>query len=569
MNNKINFPKIYPVACHTDNVGPGSTFVAIEGTKYNGVDFIKLALEKGATKIVVNPDSLTKRLADLPDNLEVGLDRLEINLQGKISNNLQDKFSSKLEEKISNSLPDSLIKLEDNISSNLQDILIKELKKEIGQAGASLELVEDTRLALAQLSAKAHNYPAKDLKIIGITGTKGKSTTVFILEHILREAGYKTALISTIKNKIGDQEFDKVLTTPQPDYLHVFFDICKKEQVDYVILEVAAQALTLNRVYDIQFDAAIFTNFSPEHAEFYKDLDDYFKAKIKIFGQLKPDGKAIYNGDDEKIRQAVSKLRDLQDKKDINYKDLNYSEDKIREHKFVSYGFSNSSDIRLITSNLSLNCTEFSLISKNIEYKILAKTLFGKHNIYNMGAAIACLIELGLKAEAIIKCLESFSFVPGRLERYALGNGSIAFIDYAHNAASFEAILSMLKEYTQNLIVVFGCGGERDRTKRPIMGEIAAKWADAIFLTSDNPRSEDPVKIIDDIFVGVPDYNRHKITIEPDREQAIIKACNNAQNNISSGSIIALLGKGPDEYQLVGNTKKYFSEASILRTFQI
>lgn len=442
----IKIPDIFPVTCHTRHVGPGSTFVAIKGTKLDGHDYINEARARGATTIITEQD------------------------------------------------------------------------------------VPDARLALAQLSAQALDYPTKKLKIIGITGTKGKSTTTYLVEHILSAAGYKTALLSTIKNKILDTWLDTELTTQQPDYLHVFFDQCVKAGVEWVVMEVAAQAFTCHRVHGIEFDITLFTNFSKEHGEFYATEDLYFADKQKLCTQLKPSGVAILNGDDARVAacavpQGAARLFSLHDG-EILANSLEGLTLRIGDHVFN------------------------------------APALVGTFNAYNILAAYYTVQACGVAPEQISAALRTFKGVPGRLTKYNLPNGAIGFIDYAHNPASFEAVLSTLREYTQQLIVVFGCGGERDKTKRPLMGAIAGQHADVVILTSDNPRSENPSDIIQDIYAGFFDHDWHKIVKECDRERAIRKAYELSH----AGSIIVLLGKGPDEYQLIQGVKYSFSEAAILRS---
>lgn len=439
-------PKIFPVACHTDNVGVDSTFVVIKGMKQDGMQFVSLALEKGARTIVVERDVV--------------------------------------------------------ITDDLADMLKK--------YNAQIVRVENTRKALAELSAQALHFPAKKLKIIGITGTKGKSTTTFLLEHILRSAGLKTAMLSTVCNRINGVDIPTKLTTQQPDYLHVFFDACVQQGIEYVVMEVAAQAFSLHRVDGILFDAAIFTNFSAEHGEFYPTMADYFSAKSKILEHLKPGASLLLNKDDA----LVVSLADLYQK-----------------HLFFS------------------------------ESVLVCPALIGKFNRYNIAAAAQCAHAFGASDQAVQKALEFFAGVPGRLEKYQLPNGALGIIDYAHNPSSFEAVLSELRKLTNHLIVVFGCGGERDSSKRPLMGNIAASIANAVIITADNPRSEVLGDINRDILAGIAPTCMHKVTVETDREQAI--RC--AYQHSRSGSIIVLLGKGPDEYQIIQGVTYPFSEKSILK----
>lgn len=477
MDNIISIPLVYPVTCHTDHVGTGSTFVAIKGMKEDGTCYIAKALDKGASTIVVEESCL-----------------VDINTLNLIHENK-----------------------------------------------ALLIYVSDARKALAQLSAKASNYPAKSLRIIAITGTKGKTTTSLVLEHILRKAGHKTALISSVKNKILNQEFPANLTTPQPDYLHVFFDVCKQNSVEYVIMEVAAQALSLNRIDSIYFDAAIFTNFSLEHSEFYSNIDQYFAAKVSIFNHLKEDSLALLNADDRRILLLSGQLK-----------------------RVVTYGLGQWGDIKASVENCDLSGLIAKIKDGEKAYELKAPHLVGKFNVYNVLAATICAKAFNVSIENINKALNSFSGVPGRLEKFMLKNGSTAFIDYAHNPSSFEAVLSALRSLTKKLIVVFGAGGEKDNIKRPLMGSIAAQLADIVMLTNDNPRSEEPEDIIKQIKSGINQQDINKIYIELDRELAIKKAYAMSEPD----SILVLLGKGRDEFQIIKGNKMPFSEATILRSLQ-
>lgn len=484
--NIITFPSIYPVTCHTTHVGPDSTFVAIKGMKDNGVRYIEKALELGATTIVI------ERGAELGEALK-----------------------QKMQEK-----------------------------------NAKLVVVDNTRKALAELSAQAHGYPAKDLKIIGITGTKGKTTTTFLIEYILRTAGYKTALLSTVKNQIMGQDFGAELTTAQPDYLHTFFAVCRERGVEYVVMEVAAQAMSLHRVEGVLFDAAVFTNFSLEHSEFYSCQDEYFTAKCKLFLQLAPDGAAYFNADDERVAE-FGKM--------------------IPNGKFYSISTApwtrleaaqGACDFICHIQQSDLSALRVTITSQKNTYNLPMTALLGAFNASNVTAATALAERYGVSADILQQAVASFPGVPGRLQRFSLPNGAIAFIDNAHTPSSFEAILSALRPLSSHLIVVFGAGGDRDPIKRPIMGALAASYTDNVIITTDNPRSEDSVAICAAINAGIELQYRHKVQTELDREKAI----RNAYALSKPGTIIALLGKGPVEYQHVKDVKHPFSEAAILRS---
>jgi len=450
----------FKVACHTKNVCNGSTYVAIKGTQFNGVNYIPDALKNGAKSIVIEKNSF-------------------------------------FDETIKKS--------------------IEEFKPKIIE-------VDDCRKVLSELSAKAYNYPSKKLNIIGVTGTKGKTTSVFLLYHLFKTAGFKTALISGVKNIINDVEYKSELTTPHPDYLHAFFNICIKEQVKFVIMEASAQAFSLKRLNDIQFSAGIFTNFDLEHSEFYNSMDEYFIAKCLMFEHLKLNTPFVINIDDPWVKKV--------------------------SNKFPNF-------IKLSKNDFTITKNDPSGLEFKINDQLYScPNLVGNFNAYNIAGVVLLALEMDIDIQTIQKSLLTFERVPGRMERYNLSNGAIAVIDYAHNPSSFSQILPTLKAITNNLIVVFGCGGSRDKTKRPIMGDIASSIADKIIITSDNPRFEKLEEIIEQIFSGVKEPNKLKVEIIQNRKLAI----EHAYKISSVGSIIAILGKGPDEYEMIGNEKFYFSD---------
>jgi UDP-N-acetylmuramoyl-L-alanyl-D-glutamate--2,6-diaminopimelate ligase len=464
-------PSIFPIACHTDRIGQGSTFVAIQGYTLDGADFIPQAVARGATTIVVDEN---RSLSDQTHQL---LQRHSVHL-------------------------------------------IK---------------VANTRKVLATLSAEAAGWPANKLRIIGITGTKGKTTSAFVLEHILRTAGYKTALLGTVKNSIMDTHLGTGLTTQQPDYLHQFFKLCVEQQVTFVVMEVAAQALTLNRTDGITFDGILFTNFSQEHGEFYASMDDYFAAKCQIFAQRKLHAPVYINADDP------------------------YGARLLHDHpEYLGFGIKTEAAARATLHGDRTTSCKFNMDSNSFA----CPSLVGTYNIYNLLSATVMAIKLGIDHAVIANALNSFAGVPGRMERHFLPNGAQCIIDYAHTPSSFESVLSTLTALTDHLIVIFGCGGNRDVAKRPLMGGIATHYANLVILTTDNPRSECPAAIIDTIMQGVAYSDRAKVVKLLDRKDAITYAYSRS----SSGTIIALLGKGPDEYQIIGTTKTAFSEVAIIRT---
>lgn len=490
--------KIYPVACHTDNISKGSIFVAIKGMQFNGINYIPQALQKGASKIVI-------------DNLD--------------------------------ELDEDVIKLID-------------LHK------AKLIKVDNCRQALSNLTAQAYNYPADKLNIIGVTGTKGKTTCVYLMHHILAAAGFKVALISGVKNIINGKEYKTELTTPHPDYLHTFFNVCVENQVQFVVMEASAQGFSLNRLDDVKFNGGIFTNFDLEHSEFYNSMNDYFNAKHQMIKHLKPNAPFVVNVDNSWGKKFLGTFDSL----------CSLSMTGIRKNETISSlvlpetvrpEYPSKTDVSKdrfhyyfsITKNDSTGL-EFNINNQNKILSFSAPSLVGTFNAYNLAGVVSLALQMDIPVRAIKRALLNFKYVPGRMERYNLKNNSIAIIDYAHNPSSFEQILPTLKSMTNNLIVVFGCGGSRDKTKRPIMGDIASTIADKVIITSDNPRFEKLEDIIENIYCGVKEQNKNKVEIISKRDQAIEHAYKISTEN----SIIAILGKGPDEYEMIGNEKFYFSD---------
>lgn len=475
MNNKISLPTIWPVTRHTDYVGPQSTFFAIKGMKEDGITYIPLALQKGARTIITYHDAI------IPENI----------------------------------------------------------KKAIDDAHAQLLFVDEPRKSLALLSAQAWGNPAQKLKIYAITGTKGKTTTAWLLAHLLKTVGYKTALLSTVENHLHDQVFATDLTTQHPDYLHAFFHACVKAGVTHVVMEVAAQSTSLHRSDGLLFDGFIFTNFENAHGEFYNSEHEYFAAKCALFDQLKPDAHIVLNADAEKVAA-------LKDKYPLA----------------TTFGIANSNaDFTVLNPSSTIQGISGQLIYNNQLVSLACPALLGSFNASNMLAAVSMALIVGIPVEKIQQALQTFHKVPGRLERYVLPNGATCIIDYAHNPASFRALLPLLRSMTDHVIVVSGAGGDRDRTMRPELGNLMATFADLVILTADNPRGEDPAHIIQDILLGIPENKRSSVICEIDRQKAI--QCAYAYSKPTS--IIALLGKGPEQYQIVGTAKIPFSERTIIQ----
>jgi UDP-N-acetylmuramoyl-L-alanyl-D-glutamate--2,6-diaminopimelate ligase len=318
--------------------------------------------------------------------------------------------------------------------------------------------------------------------------------------------------------------------------LQAFFAQCVAAGVQVVLMEVAAQAFSLHRVAGLKFDGALFTNFEPEHAEFYPTIDEYFGAKCKIVEYLKPNAPFLINGDDKRVCTLTALMPQA-----------------------MTFGVGEMNDFHAKRLSAHNEALTIELSGNKQSCRFLCPILMGDFNVYNMCAAASLARCLGLPCEVISQAFATFKPVPGRLEMYTLSNGARGCIDYAHTPASYTSILSTLRALTEHLIVVFGAGGERDHGKRPIMGKIASDFADVTIVTSDNPRSEKAEDIARDIQRGIPEGCL--VLLELDREKAIQLAYKHAKPT----SIIVLLGKGPDEYQQIGSVKYPFSEKAILQ----
>ncbi len=381
--------------------------------------------------------------------------------------------------------------------------------------------VKNARIALAELSAKSLNIQNIKTKIIGVTGTKGKTSTTYIIEHILRNAGFKTALIGTIINKILDKKFEVTNTTPNSDFLHMFLSECELNKIDFLIMEVSSHALSLYRTHELRFDAVGFTNLAHEHLDFYKTMKNYFKAKQKIFKQLKKKAIAIINTDDNWGKIAFEQIKNK-------------------------------------TSAISLNKKTFKQTRK-----LIPKHMPGEFNLYNFSMAYLICKNLGIPKESIFNGIKNFPGIPGRLQLHTLKNGSRAFVDYAHNPSSVQEVLKTLRPLTKNLITVFGCGGDRDKEKRPLMGNIASKYSDKVIITDDNPRTENSQQIINNILYGIESKATNKTTVKNNRKDAIEYAASISTQK----SIIAILGKGHEDYHIVGKKKYHFNDFEEISKF--
>lgn len=410
--------------------------------------------------------------------------------------------------------------------------------------------VKDTRKTMAELSSAFYGFPSKKLKMVGVTGTNGKTTVTNIIFHVLRSAGIKTGLIGTNGNFINKRYIKTEHTTPESVDLNRLLKEMSDEQVECAVMEVSSHSLYLKRVHAIEFDISVFTNLTEDHLDFHETMEDYFLAKKMLFDSMKRIGSkginpaVIYNCNDENGSRIVS----------------------TSEAERISFGFGcgtfSAKDLEMDFGGMSFTV----LVPRNGEgiESIRVKTkLTGRFNVHNILAAVAALKVLKLSYKQITRAIEDFEPVDGRFNRIKLNNGASAIIDYSHTPDSLlKAIITIREILNGNkskgrIITVFGCGGNRDKAKRPLMGKIATENSDEVIITSDNPRDEEPLDIIEDIKAGI---SRDNYSIAADRETAIEKAFEIAMK----GDVILVAGKGHETYQEIKGVKHHLSDREIV-----
>lgn len=404
--------------------------------------------------------------------------------------------------------------------------------------------VKNSRRALGPMAASFFGNPADKLRMFGVTGTNGKTTVTYLLEHLFVRAGQRVGLIGTLGARIGDAGFPGSRTTPEASDLQELLAEMVSRKANCAVMEVSSHALDLHRVAGCEYDVAVFTNLTQDHLDYHKTMDEYLAAKGKLFQSLgqgaRKQGRklAVINADDA----AAEKLLAL------------------TQVKAVTYGFASNADYRAVNvvnlpSGVEL---EVEYPGGRIGLKLKTPGLF---TVYNGLAALAVGIEEGLHPEFVAGALSEVKGVPGRFEPVAGGQPFAVIVDYAHTPDSLENVLKTAREFAAGrIITVFGCGGDRDRGKRPVMGEIAARLSDLAVVTSDNPRTEDPASIITDIKAGIEQVTGEYL-IEPDRRDAIMLACSRAK----AGDLVLIAGKGHEDYQEINGQKFPFDDRVVAR----
>jgi UDP-N-acetylmuramoyl-L-alanyl-D-glutamate--2,6-diaminopimelate ligase len=404
--------------------------------------------------------------------------------------------------------------------------------------------VENIRKNLGIIASNYYNWPQNKIKIIGVTGTNGKTTSTYILENILEN----TSRIGTTGHRILDVNKETTNTTPESIDLIKLLDESVKKGVEYFIMEVSSHALEIGRVEMLQFDSAIYTNLTQDHLDFHETMENYFQAKNKIFSKLRDDSSsAIVNADD------FYGIRILQ-------------ENKSRKNNFMSYSITDkASDIYGEVLEYNNFGMKIKIVYENKEYTFNSK-LVGNYNLSNILSCVGVLVKLGIEMNDIIEKIQKIESVPGRFQLIENDKRIRVVVDFAHTEDGLINVLQTLKEMTKNkVITIFGAGGDRDKAKRKKMGIAATKYSDYIIITSDNPRNENPIDIINEIESGLKEVNFPKEKYETivDREQAIARGIELSRENDS----LLIAGKGHEKYQIIGNEKLHFDDCEIANKY--
>jgi len=413
--------------------------------------------------------------------------------------------------------------------------------------GLTVITVSATRDAIKVITPYFFDYPSRKLRMIGVTGTNGKTTTTYLLRSILQEAGFKVGVIGTIQNSIGERVVPTKNTTPDVIDLQSLLAEMVASSMDYVVMEVSSHALALERVAGCEFDIGIFTNMTRDHLDFHVTFENYLAAKAKLFqllgeaGNYKNGKAAIINTDDGAADYILSNT----------------------VCRKITYGINTDADLKAEHADIQATGTQFDIVG-SFGHIALQLKITGLFNVYNVLSAVGAALAEGIDSEIIKIALEKFQSVPGRFELVHAGQSFSVIVDYAHTPDGLENILKTAQQIAKGcMIVVFGCGGDRDRTKRPIMGRLAAEYGNIVIATSDNPRSEDPEAILSEIETGIKiGLSEGKIYEKiSDRRQAIARALQMAKKD----DIVIIAGKGHEDYQILRDRTISFDDKKVVR----
>jgi UDP-N-acetylmuramoyl-L-alanyl-D-glutamate--2,6-diaminopimelate ligase len=406
--------------------------------------------------------------------------------------------------------------------------------------GVPLLEVDDARLFLAQVARVFWGDPASELRLVAVTGTNGKTTTIHLVDAMMRAAGLKTCMAGTLGMRMADRLFPSARTTPESADLASFLREAVSCGCTHGALEVSSHALALRRVYGMKFATGVFTNLTPDHLDFHGDMESYFRAKCLLFsaeGGNRLEA-AVVNADDPFSRRLEAAL----------------------PFPAIEYGFQRTCAIHVLESRTRIDGTDVRLATPDGELRARTR-LPGRPNIYNIMAATGAALTLGLAIDAITRALETVAGIPGRMELVQAGQPYAVIVDYAHTPDALEKLLETVAGLPhREVITVFGCGGDRDRTKRPVMGRIAVRKSDHVIVTSDNPRTEDPLAILEEIRPGL-EQGPASFELIPDRREAIGRALSLAR----ADDAVIIAGKGHETYQSIGSETLPFDDRAVAR----
>jgi UDP-N-acetylmuramoyl-L-alanyl-D-glutamate--2,6-diaminopimelate ligase len=403
-------------------------------------------------------------------------------------------------------------------------------------------VVDDARLALALLAAEFYEHPSRRMQVVGITGTNGKTTTSYLVSAMFDAAGITTGLMGTVTYRMGSRALAATRTTPEAPELQAMMHDMLYAGCGACVMEVSSHALALRRADGIRFAAGVFTNLTRDHLDFHASMDEYFAAKRRLFELLPADAPGVINVDDPRSASLVEVCR-----------------------RPVTYGISKPADVSPGALSFSLEGLRFEIRAPRGRVRVESR-LVGKPNVYNILAAVATSAELGVPLEAIEEGLRQLAGVPGRFEVVSSADDDVTVVvDYAHTDDALRNLLETARPMaSRRLITVFGAGGDRDRTKRPLMGMVATRLSDVVVITSDNPRGEDPLRIIEDVKRGADPETRQggaDVLTEVDRKTAIVRAVQMA----APGDIVLIAGKGHEKYQEIGGRTMAFDDIEVAR----
>lgn len=400
--------------------------------------------------------------------------------------------------------------------------------------------VGDAREALATLSAALLGRPADALRLVGVTGTNGKTTTAYLVDAALRAAGQRVGLLGTVQYRIGDRLAEAVRTTPESSDLQKLFREMVDARCSHAVLEVSSHSLALKRVHGCAFTVGVFTNLTRDHLDFHGDMDRYFAAKRVLFDTLlREDGHAILNADDDRCAELAATSRG----------------------RVTTYGIEHDADLKAEDIALSLSGTSFRVRTRDGVLE-MRTPLLGRFNVQNLLGALGACLALGLDPATAVRGLASLKGVSGRMERVDAGQDFTVVVDYAHTDDALKNLLETVRELQpRRILTVFGCGGDRDKTKRPLMGAVAARLSDVVVITSDNPRTEPPEAIVEDIQRGINGYRKAERHVIVDRRDAIAKALEMA----GAGDVVVIAGKGHETSQVLRDRTVPFDDRQVAR----